>query len=43
MLLYAAGHEAAADRPEAFVSLVRDFLERQGAFIVTLKSSLLHP
>jgi pimeloyl-ACP methyl ester carboxylesterase len=43
VLLYDAGHEAAADRPEAFSSLVTDFLERREAFIVTQKSSLLHP
>ena len=43
VLLYDAGHEAAADRPEAFTSLVRDFLERREAFIVTTRSALLHP
>ncbi|HEX8966577.1 MAG TPA: alpha/beta hydrolase [Chloroflexota bacterium] len=43
VLLYDAGHEAAADRPEAFSSLVADFLERREAFIVTRKSSLLNP
>ena len=29
VLLYDAGHEAASDRPEAFASLVGDFLERR--------------
>jgi pimeloyl-ACP methyl ester carboxylesterase len=43
VLVYDAGHDIAADRPEAFVSLVADFLERREAFIVTQKSSLLHP
>ncbi|HEV7664478.1 MAG TPA: alpha/beta hydrolase [Chloroflexota bacterium] len=43
VLVYNAGHEIAVDRPEAFVSLVADFLERREAFIVTQKSSLLHP
>lgn len=43
VLLYDAGHEAAADRPEAFATLVADFLERGEAFIVTRKSSLLNP
>ncbi len=43
VLLYDAGHEAAADRPEAFTSLVSDFIERREAFIVTQRSSLLHP
>jgi pimeloyl-ACP methyl ester carboxylesterase len=43
VLVYDAGHEVGADRPEAFASLVSDFLERREAFIVTQKSSLLHP
>ncbi len=43
VLLYGAGHEAAGDRPEAFSSLVGDFLERREAFIVSQKSTLLHP
>jgi pimeloyl-ACP methyl ester carboxylesterase len=43
VLVYDAGHEIAADRPEAFSNLVSDFLERREAFIVTQKSSLLNP
>jgi pimeloyl-ACP methyl ester carboxylesterase len=43
VLVYDAGHDVAADRPEAFSSLVGDFLERREAFIVSQKSSLLHP
>jgi 4,5:9,10-diseco-3-hydroxy-5,9,17-trioxoandrosta-1(10),2-diene-4-oate hydrolase len=43
VLVFDAGHEVAADRPEAFVSLVGDFLERREAFIVSQTSSLLHP
>jgi pimeloyl-ACP methyl ester carboxylesterase len=43
VLLYDVGHEAAAERPEAFVSLVTDFLQRREAFIVTERSSRLHP
>jgi pimeloyl-ACP methyl ester carboxylesterase len=43
VLVYDAGHEVAADRPDAFVSLAGDFLERREAFIVNEKSSLLHP
>jgi pimeloyl-ACP methyl ester carboxylesterase len=43
VLVYDAGHEVNADRPEAFVSLVGDFLERREAFIVTQTSSLLNP
>jgi pimeloyl-ACP methyl ester carboxylesterase len=43
VLVYDAGHEVGAERPEAFVSLVGDFLERREAFIVNAKSSLLNP
>ena len=43
VLVYDAGHEVGAERPEAFVSLVSDFLARRGAFIVNANNSLLHP
>jgi pimeloyl-ACP methyl ester carboxylesterase len=43
VLVYDAGHDVGADRPEAFSSLVGDFLERHEAFIVSQKSSLLNP
>jgi len=43
VLLYDAGHQAAVERPEAFASLVNDFLERRDAFIVNQQSSMLHP
>jgi pimeloyl-ACP methyl ester carboxylesterase len=43
VLVYDAGHEIGADRPEAFASLVSDFLDRREAFIVNARSSLLHP
>jgi len=43
VLLYDAGHETAAERPEAFADLVSDFLQRREAFIVTQRSSMLHP
>jgi pimeloyl-ACP methyl ester carboxylesterase len=43
VLLFDAGHEAGIERPEALASLVKDFLNRREAFIVTEKSSLLHP
>jgi pimeloyl-ACP methyl ester carboxylesterase len=42
VLVYDAGHEVAAERPEAFSSLVGDFLERRETFIVNQKSSLLY-
>jgi pimeloyl-ACP methyl ester carboxylesterase len=43
VFLYDAGHETARERPEAFASLVTDFLQRHEAFIVTERSSRLHP
>jgi pimeloyl-ACP methyl ester carboxylesterase len=42
VFLYDAAHEADADRPEAFVALVDDFLERHEAFIVSTRSGLIH-
>jgi pimeloyl-ACP methyl ester carboxylesterase len=43
VFVYDAAHEVDADRPEAFVSLVDDFLERQEAFLVNRTSGLLNP
>jgi pimeloyl-ACP methyl ester carboxylesterase len=43
VLVYDAGHEVGADRPEAFASLVSDFLVRREAFIVNQRSSLINP
>jgi pimeloyl-ACP methyl ester carboxylesterase len=43
VLVYDAAHEIGADRPEAFSSLVADFLVRREAFIVTQRSSLINP
>ena len=43
VLVYDAAHAIGADRPEAFTSLVRDFLERHEQFVVTRTSGLLHP
>jgi pimeloyl-ACP methyl ester carboxylesterase len=42
-LIYDAGHEAGADRPEAFASLASDFLERHESFVVRRDSALIHP
>ena len=42
VFLYDAAHEADADRPEAFVELVDDFLNRHEAFIVSTRSGLIH-
>lgn len=41
--VYDAGHHINEDRPEAFASLVLDFLERHEQFVVTRTSSLINP
>jgi pimeloyl-ACP methyl ester carboxylesterase len=43
VLVYDAAHAIGADRPEAFTSLVTDFLERHAQFVVNRTSALLHP
>lgn len=43
ILVYDAGHVVDADRPEAFVSVVSDFLQRHDAFLVNRHSGLIHP
>lgn len=43
VLLYDAGHEADADRPEAFVDLVTEFIERREGFVVNDRNGLVHP
>lgn len=43
ILVYDAGHEVDADRPEAFVSVVSDFIQRHEGFLVSRQSSLIHP
>jgi pimeloyl-ACP methyl ester carboxylesterase len=43
VFVYDAGHAIQADRPEAFASLVGDFLDRREQFIVPRTSALIHP
>ncbi|MFI5267591.1 MAG: alpha/beta fold hydrolase [Chloroflexota bacterium] len=43
MLLYDAAHALDADRPEAFASVVGDFLTRRESFIVNIDSGLINP
>ena len=43
VIVYDAGHHIDADRPEAFASVVLDFLERHEQFLVARTSSLIHP
>jgi pimeloyl-ACP methyl ester carboxylesterase len=43
VLVYAAGHTIAAERPEAFVEVVADFLERHEAFVISRHQTELFP
>lgn len=43
ILVYDAAHEADADRPEAFVSLAGDFLQRHQGFLVSTQTGQIHP
>lgn len=43
MMIYGAGHAIDADRPEAFASVVGDFLTRKEEFLVNITSGLVHP
>lgn len=42
-LVYDAGHEIAAERPEALCAAVRDFLEQREAFVVSRKHTVINP
>lgn len=41
--VYDAGHDVVADRPEALVNLVSDYLERRETFIVQNRSEVINP
>ncbi len=41
--VYAAGHDITADRPQALVNLVSDYLERRETFIVQNRSQVINP
>jgi pimeloyl-ACP methyl ester carboxylesterase len=43
VLVYDAGHAIGTDRPEAFVEVVSDFLERREAFIISRNETLINP
>jgi pimeloyl-ACP methyl ester carboxylesterase len=43
VFVYAASHAIAADRPEAFVEVVGDFLERHEAFVVSRARTVILP
>jgi 4,5:9,10-diseco-3-hydroxy-5,9,17-trioxoandrosta-1(10),2-diene-4-oate hydrolase len=43
VLVYDAGHAIDGERPEAYASVVSDFLERHEQFVVTRTSSVINP
>jgi pimeloyl-ACP methyl ester carboxylesterase len=43
VFVYDAGHAIGAERPEAFVDLVSDFLERHEAFVINRAETVIHP
>jgi len=43
VFVYDAGHAIASERPDAFVEVVGDFLERADAFLISRKTTVLLP
>lgn len=43
ILVYDAGHAVDADRPEAFVAVVDDYLQHREGFLVSRQSRLIYP
>jgi pimeloyl-ACP methyl ester carboxylesterase len=43
VLVYDAGHAIGTDRPEAFVEVVGDFLDRHEAFVISRNATLINP
>ena len=43
VFVYDAGHLVAAERPEAFVEVVADFLERNDAFLISRTKTVIFP
>ena len=43
VFVYDAGHAIAAERPEAFVEVVGDFLEREDAFVISRAKTVILP
>ena len=42
-IVYNAGHDLKRDRPEAYVATIRDYLARGQAFVVSERSTVIHP
>jgi len=43
VFVYDAGHAVSTERPEAFVDVVSDFLERHEAFVISRAETVIHP
>lgn len=43
VFVYDAGHAISTDRPEAFVEVAGDFLERHEAFVISRTETVIHP
>jgi pimeloyl-ACP methyl ester carboxylesterase len=43
VFVYDAGHGIGTDRPEAFVEVVGDFLDRHEAFVISQTPTVIHP
>jgi len=43
VLIYDAGHAIGAERPDAFVEVVTDFLDRHEAFLISRAETVIHP
>jgi pimeloyl-ACP methyl ester carboxylesterase len=43
VFVYDAGHAIGAERPEAFVEVVGDFLERTDAFVISRTKTVILP
>jgi pimeloyl-ACP methyl ester carboxylesterase len=43
VFVYDAGHAIGAERPEAFVEVVGDFLEREDAFVISRAKTVILP
>jgi pimeloyl-ACP methyl ester carboxylesterase len=43
VLVYDAGEDIQSDRPQAFASLVTDFLQRREAFVLNNQSGVINP
>ena len=43
VFVYDAGHAISTERPEAFVEVTADFLDRHEAFVINRVGTVIHP